>query len=1240
MAGPPDEGPDDELLNAMAGFGGGATAPDDGPDDDLLEAMRRYPSGEAVRTRQAATAAAAAAPKLSQAPEEQFWQRVDAISDPEAQSKAIERAGESLKTLRTARKTANKAVGAYGALTPSEAGMAPEAFSADVKRQEAALDTMYADPAEAGQAEASRRLVQGAGQVAKRGVQTLAQVLDIPAEFMVRRPASALFSQDKTLADPVGGQGLVDALRWRDEQTRLGSTDELTARQMAESYLARTVLAVPKLAGGVAGTVIAAPVAGLGALSDIPSMARGEQGSGDVLRNMGQVFGETQRDAADLATKIETDPLSWVSMGLGGSLKTAGQNALSSTMRVAQAAGKDAAAAEALGQKVASVLAETAGTPQAAPRVLAVMEEAGLGQAAKRAWGEDLRFLGRAQASIHPPFLEGRGVEVLPQLTGQEYAGGKVLEGALNPVLKATGARPRGLYDPLREQAQAFQRQARAEALQLEQGGERQLEEGLSALPKAADPNAVLAGEWGPGSRIGDPSVRAEIKRRHIDPDFERSNPSQSLIEQRIPNPARPGEYITGPNSRIVPGGPEGESVLTAKDFVPYEQLDETFGAGARQFTDLVKQFGDKKAKELMAAGVLDEGQLAQSPFSNAYLQRQYSTNRGNFEELVDEAFARKTSAAKPDKARIGAAEGYPGGMSRTELEQLGQGRIKVEDDPLAIVGSYNRTSARATAQAKLEKRFADNFGQPVKMGDESRLVGQAKVVENSAGEKVAVPNDLYNMINGTFDQSMSTISKALKSKGVGATAPGRALVKSFEGIEGLTKRWKGLVLRSPGYHFVNSMDDTAKAFVDGNANLPGWVAKADDLMLKPDAKYAFGGSTKTGGEWLAEAQAQGIAMDAGARFEQAGMPAANKLQEAIPDQAAGPLRRAGRAIEQASPEFGRRWETGAKLGHYLWARSQGAGPAEAASRTFNVLIDWGSKGKMDHVAGWMVPFWKYVSSSPKVLAQGVAKAPGRMSALARVAYGEDQPSDLEPRESVKNRPYAQLRGLTPAANLLRETLGGTALPEGSQFVTVPKLTFGDTYAELSKLNPLAEGGGLRNLPDYVGTKLNPIWQGVSEYGSEHDLLTGQEMQRPTLPDFEMVDGQLKMRAPLFPAGTPPLFGEDPGDLNAAPGQAGWARWFPQFVMSRGEQLAANQAIARSQKGGNPSTLGREYNFKDQEQAGNALANQILGYLFGHNLIEVGPENALENVARSPEVQRLMRTNANAKKARGVAERE
>ena len=337
-----------------------------------------------------------------------------------------------------------------------------------------------------------------------------------------------------------------------------------------------------------------------------------------------------------------------------------------------------------------------------------------------------------------------------------------------------------------------------------------------------------------------------------------------------------------------------------------------------------------------------------------------------------------------------------------------------------------------------------------------------------------------------------------------------------------------------------------------------------------------------------------------------------------------------------------KQWEGHAKMAHFMWRLSKGDSPAIAASRTFDILLDYQNPGKYVQIARWFFPFATWMMTAPKMTARLATTRPGAVANVERF-FRAQEGEGAEPGSYVSQRapfyhleePGKQLlggareairRGIAPLTGEDPDAIAGTGVGPGMSAVHMPREPFGESLTmplEASGVSSLLQGRGWDPKIELLAGSAAPLPKAMAEYLFQKDVVTGKPLQRSA--PWE-----------LFPSRMPAV----PEFLRSKPGgivkgqKAGEMPWLSKdvlpMVMSPAGIALANLGLYRAgggEEGGAPlSTIGRIRQYAPPGEAGNIYAQQILNMLTGMPMYSVSPmDRPYEDSRRLRDMQEGMR---------------
>ena len=673
-------------------------------------------------------------------------------------------------------------------------------------------------------------------------------------------------------------------------------------------------------------------------------------------------------------------------------------------------------------------------------------------------------------------------------------------------------------------------------------------------------------------------------------------------------------------------------ALQAGESYVPYEQLDETFGQGAQKFADVLKSHSNEWKDLLVERGYLTPDQAAVNPFSGIYLRRPMSSRYGIFDELAAKPGHGDPGAGYTalEKARVGAAEGFPGGMSNAELPsyvQVGQqsfidralGRAP-QVDPFELISGYNRLGARAAAETTFRQKMAEQFGREVAAGDKSgknlgASVVRVKQPDGTTVERVLDP-EVANRMQQVFAPASGKLGNLARSTVGTETAAKRAVVAAGDTVDKGRSLFKSLALKSPSYHSTNYVNDMLWRAMAGEKNALANNARAAELLA--------GAGTDADKATMRALQEAGLPIEPGShRFDlDPSKGLAQDLQSMIqPESAARDIYRAVAPAELGgtarSRGFGEMMEARQKLGHALFWMDQGATPEEAVAKTFSTLLDYQSRDALERGLAYAAPFSAFMSKAPRRAARFLLAKPGAAMSLDRTLRSFDDNTSFEPRESTMNQgPALRVGGVTrDAINGWMKVLANAynrlgpgertgpaeGVPQGLTTILQPKIDLYDAFSPLRSW-------------DNLGMSAQPDIKAALEILTNRDLVA----QR----DFDGASLSVPQGSGLGQLGFPVANKDENPAL---------ARYAAPYLFDRGTMMLMNQWLGMQQPAGPAATLGAARYFQPDMDRRNVYAQQLMSYLFPFRVQIDDPVSGIANAMNSAEVRKAMKNEQEAK---------
>lgn len=1222
MAGPLTE---EELreIESLTGDGGGLT-PDELAEIESLEAPKPEPNNGWIepsalqRSRMAQTAVQRALREgINQNDVTKFVQSLNAF-EPEHRENVIARAKLPLQRFKQLQAAQAKGMGREAFLKTKFSDL----WSEDpVKRSQAFLE----QPGEVGRTVTYplKGFLDALDAVAGKPLRTavsyglnLPQTPDAPPEMRPKPVWTGKGYVGSSVLDPVR-LAAAEEMASRPGATSEALIDVADSGAGLRSDVAALGALPGRAVGGVVGAGMTVPMGALGALTEIRPLAKGETDLGTVAGNLWDLAKDNQRSFQNFGVEASMDLSNLLSFG--GS--TAARNGFRSTLA--------ATGDEVLAKGVGDALKKTAGTADQVPFVLAEFEKAGKTAAdAEAIFGPGLRHLGQGQLEVGIPWTQ-ISTPIDSQYSFRKFMGQfEPARTAIDRTADVIGANR--VYDRVPEFTHAARRKATSLEAAERDALAREVTDGLRALP------AAIRKAW------TDKDFRREFYERAIRPDFERTLPGD--VAPNIPGRAQVQ----------VPDADGNMHTLTAaEDYVPRDQLDATFGQGAAQLFDLIRGTHEKARQRLVAAGHMSEAQAAADPFSGVYMRRPVQSTGGLFDEVVvagkEGDSSRGANALR--KSRVGAAEGFPGGLAPSEMGRTPRemGRTEpppgqaeswldepfmreAETDPAKLWADYVRLYGRAAAETVLRQEVARDFGSAVRPGDASvkNLGIDTKTIQMPAyspgaseAREFAFAPSVSNILDNAFAPSSGRTSRFVRRMIPGTGPLGRGAIRLAEGYDAANNIFKSNVLKSGAYPIGNYVNDTMRDVLEGNPLPFVEQSIAAKMMRGEDGPLQLGELNTTLAEELRTLQAAGLPLDLAASHRFDLDPGTGLARDFI---------RAGEDPNLAmdvwrffAPEelgtkwggtphmrrFGEKNETMQKTASALFWRSRGASPAEAVARAMSSKIDYQWRQPWEQVAAVGIPFAKFATEAPRRTIRTMLRQPGRIAALDDFYNAFDRNEDIEPRDTIQEAKFMRLAGTHAdlARNVLREGAAFTGAvpwhlllgqpppddrgpPVGMAPGYSPILTVKDDTFESFK--PLQS-------PQAFASMLAPLFRFGVEALAEKNLATRRDVEAPDLLS-------------LAPYGSS-IF---PDWATAHADQNPWATtYLPNYVPvlgARGFQLLGNIGLGMNNPYGPLTTFGGSRDYAPELDRRSAYAHQLFNFMFPGSLYAEDPASALRDL--------------------------
>jgi len=889
---------------------------------------------------------------------------------------------------------------------------------------------------------------------------------------------------------------------------------------------------VGQVVGSAVGLSGAVPGAGLAAAADVLS---GNRSVSEAAGHFKDVLIEDAPDmGASFALNTLADPLTYITFGGGRSL-TAASKQLQKAAKLSGVSGKGFA------QAAEKVLLESAGKPGLQGKLGAVAKEYGVSESSlAKVLGDDYRLLGT------------EGLKV----AGVELPGNKAIRDAATavstPFRKRFGA-IKGVVDP---EAQMGLSQLDAEAVkqrigQMRHSVEDQYKRELMGLNEELAPIAKRI----PVSR------QREILKNHIDPDFDLI-PTNNMLSE-------PGVYIrmdekslglVGDNPRIMlrPGQvmdevlPPGQMWMHVKPKNPALNLS----SDEKAYVSSVEGFFLRQKDRMKEVGALDESDAAFNWLSGQYVPRRF--HEGSRSLVKREFRLNPKWFDRGPKGGVALGSKVSGPKAQLDMDK--------------IIVNYQRRAERAVQGKYLDRWVADHF----------QSIGGSGTIElvNSSGNKVHVPQSIYNGIKGYADNAFKHFNDNI-----------------FDTFMGMFKQ--SALLGVPRYHLVNITGDSMLMFANGMSN-PGMLKKARDLFsgkLGGITQVSPSGARKTySSEQLTSfLRANGVGEGLG-RFDirrtadMTGSDFRRKVKEGLLDIGSGGI--PGLSMRRLGIRTAAYWDETAKTAFFLDRIKKGDTPEQAIARTHEVLFDYVDQDKLLQGLKKVMPFATWNYKALKAIPRTIIRSPGR--AAMPIHYAEmlehdeamnEEPGFMKERANTLQLSGEQVRAVKEWAKLIKKHTGvGGEISSGAGIA----MNIRDPISEMS-------GTVLTPLTSTVN-QLSPVIKMLAEAVFEKDAFTKKELKSPqALKMFRHGDPL----AVALEKRLSKLTGEEwGGRLQAHGKQNAWfARSIPQHLASPLSLLILNELTG--------SKMGNWRPYSEASGERNAL--QFINSLTGTPLSATSP---------------------------------
>lgn len=949
-----------------------------------------------------------------------------------------------------------------------------------------------------------------------------------------------------------------------------------------------------------------APEGGLGSLSEEASDAW-------------KTFRSVQEDVGDTGRNILFDPLSWLSFGGAGE----GKAVLGQSARFLRAAGVTGTKAEQAlaeigqiaktadkGSMIADLQRGGAMVPREvfdAEQALAKATGSAVNPATKTPFGAAGELYGKSGPALTTP-LGGnlQFADVASKLGLHKVARGLAhpladAAVAISKPLKVFGGRKLASVDPLRKVAEVNTVRAMASRKELA----AQYDKETAGLARSAH-NAELNTD----------EAWAKLTNDTLDPDYETLTKQDAVKKQKM----TPADFDAQSKFFHVDGQAEKRLLVPDPTYNPSTNLSPA----KQDFIDEWAKVRRSRLKDLQDAGL--DVKDAPNPVSGHNVPRKYETVKQLLEDTgpTQQGKGGATFMHHRDNEVAGVISDRVGGLPLGAKADARKG-LKADRNLLNLQSGYDNAAARViTRQRLMDKLALEGIAQPAESASSRGMTRMGKW---------AVRPDIARLIDASLDPAGTSLASVLRSNG---TVAGRMGAAMLDAGTKLANQWKmnGLILR-PGYHVVNALNDMVYMHSLGVNNPAGRILTVDRVVRALEDGRSAGlklrlsdGTELPWDDVIKLAQENNIGMGF---LDRAGLSGQHKLKE---------LERLSKGKDPRGLDItGRIGDASERLGSYarigsFAERLVKLDPAAVAAKlTTTAHVDYETGGAATRIGGKIFPFIKFMSRSPKSLAQAAVMRPGTLNLVPHIGegfQGEAKPG-VEPRNYIFERgpAYRIPSYLEDSYSSLREFAGGTPIGKDESPYTLSR----DPYIEpaMQILEPLSLNGPA------AANMLWPHLRAPVEAMSEKDFLTRKPMR---------LEAGLNPNTPWWGGGAVGAIGGAQlggwkgaalggllgsalaaGDwAEAGPGAQGALSRYGAGAMAPGAALLPLNWAIRNQQGvsmGQAATLGA---MRDRDSRstlpGDALAGQFGSTFTGFPTYVESPMGGLWNLANSPSMKK------------------